>query len=282
VSYNITIYNKGEISMADLERLGQIKCFLFDMDGTINLGNELIPGMEGFFDKLKAAGREYYLLTNNSSRDHQHYVNKMNGLGVPVTHENVLISTDAFTNYMSKNHPDGKFYVLGTPQLEKNIADAGLTMTKTLEEGADFVVVGFDQTLTYEKLTTACRLIDKGVPYVATHPDVRCPIEGGEFIPDTGAMIELIKTATGKSPSMIFGKPFQYMVDVVLDKTGFKKEEIAMVGDRLSTDIAFGLNNGILSVMVLTGEATMEDVENGNIKPDIILPHAKEILNYIK
>ena len=148
--------------MADLERLGQIKCFLFDMDGTINLGNELIPGMEGFFDKLKAAGREYYLLTNNSSRDHQHYVNKMNGLGVPVTRENVLISTDAFTNYMVKNHPQGKFYVLGTPQLEKNIADAGLFMTKTLEEGADFVVVGFDQTLTYEKLTTACRLIDKG------------------------------------------------------------------------------------------------------------------------
>lgn len=267
--------------MADLERLGQIKCFLFDMDGTINLGNELIPGMEGFFDKLKAAGREYYLLTNNSSRDHQHYVNKMNGLGVPVTRENVLISTDAFTNYMVKNHPQGKFYVLGTPQLEKNIADAGLTMTKSLDEGADFVVVGFDQTLTYEKLTTACRLIDKGVPYVATHPDVRCPIEGGEFIPDTGAMIELIKTATGKSPSMIFGKPFQYMVDVVLDQTGYKKEEIAMVGDRLSTDIAFGLNNGILSVMVLTGEATMEDVENGNIKPDIILPHAKEILNYL-
>ena len=130
--------------MADLERLGQIKCFLFDMDGTINLGNELIPGMEGFFDKLKAAGREYYLLTNNSSRDHQHYVNKMNGLGVPVTRENVLISTDAFTNYVVKNHPQGKFYVLGTPQLEKNIADAGLTMTKTLEEGADFVVVGFD------------------------------------------------------------------------------------------------------------------------------------------
>jgi len=281
--YNINIFSFARRGiMADLERLGQIKCFLFDMDGTINLGNELIPGMEGFFDKLKAAGREYYLLTNNSSRDHQHYVNKMNGLGVPVTRENVLISTDAFTNYMCKNHPEGKFYVLGTPQLEKNIADAGLTMTSTLEEGADFVVVGFDQTLTYEKLTTACRLIDKGVPYVATHPDVRCPIEGGEFIPDTGAMIELIKTATGKSPSMIFGKPFQYMVDVVLDQTGFQKEEIAMVGDRLSTDIAFGLNNGILSVMVLTGEATMEDVENGNIKPDIILPHAKEILNYIK
>ena len=150
-----------------------------------------------------------------------------------------------------------------------------------MEEEVDYVVVGFDQTLTYERLTIACRLIDKGVPYVATHPDVRCPIEGGEFIPDTGAMLELIKTATGKAPQLIFGKPYQYMVDVVLDKTGFAKDEIAMVGDRLATDIAFGLNNDILSIMVLTGEASMEDVEKGKIKPDIILPHAKEILNYI-
>lgn len=265
----------------DYARLTKIKCFLFDMDGTINLGNELIPGMEGFFDKLKAAGKEYYLLTNNSSRSHEHYVQKMNGLGVPVTRENILISSDALTNWMQKNKPGAKLFVLGTPQLLATIEKAGFTLTNTLEEGADYVVVGFDQTLTYDRLTAACRLIDKGVPYVATHPDVRCPIEGGEFIPDTGAMLELIKTATGKKPQLIFGKPYKYMVDVVLDKTGYKKEEIAMVGDRLATDIAFGLNNDILSVMVLTGEATMEDVENGSIKPDIILPHAKEILQYL-
>ena len=154
-------------------------------------------------------------------------------------------------------------------------------MTSTLEEGSDYVVVAFDQELTYANLTIACRLIDKGVPYVATHPDVRCPIEGGEFIPDTGAMLELIKTATGKQPLHIFGKPFEFMVDVVLDRTGFAKEQIAMVGDRLSTDIAFGLNNDILSILVLTGEASLEDVEAGNIKPDIILNHAKEILEYL-
>src|SRR5574344_2121537 len=251
------------------------------MDGTINLGNELIPGMEGFFEKLTAEGRKYYLLTNNSSRSHGHYVHKMNGLGVPVTRKEVLISSDALTNWMRKNKPGAKLFVLGTPQLLDTIREAGFVLTNSLEEETDYVVVGFDQTLTYERLTIACRLIDKGVPYVATHPDVRCPIEGGEFIPDTGAMLELIKTATGKSPQLIFGKPYQYMVDVVLDKTGFAKDEIAMVGDRLATDIAFGLNNDILSIMVLTGEASMEDVEKGNIKPDIILPHAKEILNYI-
>lgn len=267
--------------MADLSRISKIKCFLFDMDGTINLGNELIPGMEGFFEKLKAAGRDYYLLTNNSSRSHEHYVEKMNRLGVPVTAQDVLISSDAMTNWLQKTKPGAKLFVLGTPQLQNTIAQAGFTLTNTLEEGADYVVVGFDQTLTYERLTIACRLIDKGVPYVATHPDVRCPIEGGEFIPDTGAMLELIKTATGKEPLLITGKPFKYMVDVALDRTGYKKEEIAMVGDRLATDIAFGLNNDILSIMVLTGEATMEDVEQGDIKPDIILPHAAEILKHL-
>ena len=267
--------------MESLARIKNIKCFLFDMDGTINLGDTLIPGMEGFFEKLQAAGREYYLLTNNSSRNHEHYVKKMNKLGVPVTRENILISSDALTSYLVKHQPQDRLFVLGTPQLEENIREAGLQMTTTLEEGADLVVVGFDQTLTYEKLMIACRLIDKGVPYVATHPDVRCPIEGGEFIPDTGAMLELIKTATGKAPSMIFGKPYRYMVDVVLEKTGFQKDEIALVGDRLATDIAFGLNNDILSIMVLTGEATLEDVEKGSIKPDIILSHAKEILQHL-
>ena len=252
------------------------------MDGTINLGNTIIPGMEGFFDKLKATGRSYYLVTNNSSKDHEHYVKKMNGLGVPVTPAEVMISSDAFVAWMKKNHPQAKLFVLGTKEFRKIVKEAGFTITSTLEEGADYVVVAFDQELTYANLTTACRLIDRGVPYVATHPDVRCPIEGGEFIPDTGAMLELIKTATGKSPSLIFGKPYQYMVETVLEKTGYTKDQIAMVGDRLSTDIAFGTKNGILSILVLTGEASLEDVEKGDIKPDIILNHAKDILNYLK
>lgn len=264
-----------------LDRMKNIKCFLFDMDGTINLGNTLIPGMEGFFDKLKAAGKSYYLLTNNSSKDHGHYVRKMNGLGVPVTDKEVLISSDAFTNWLSKVNPDAKLFVMGTPEFRSIVAKAGFTMTSTLEEGADYVVVAFDQNLTYANLSIACRLIDKGVPYVATHPDVRCPIEGGEFIPDTGAMLEMIKTATGKKPLHIFGKPFEFMVDVVLDRTGFTKDQIAMVGDRLSTDIKFGLNNDILSILVLTGEAKLEDCDKENVHPDVILNHAKEILEHI-
>ncbi len=202
-------------------------------------------------------------------------------LGVPVTRDVILISSDAFTSYMLRRNPEAKLFVLGTPQLRATLAAAGFALSDTLAEGADYVVVGFDMTLAYERLAIACRLIDRGVPYVATHPDVRCPVEGGEFIPDCGAMLELIKTATGTSPERIFGKPYRYMVETALERTGYKKEEIAMVGDRLATDMAFGLNNGILSVLVLTGEATLADVERGPIKPDIILPHAAEILRYL-
>ena len=254
-------------------KLKNIKCFLFDMDGTINLGNTLIPGMDVFFQKLRAAERDFYLVTNNSSKGHEHYVEKMGRMGIQVTRDNVLISSDAFVYYMPVSYTH-----LTLPT--KTIREAGFTITTTLEEGTDFVVVGFDMSLNYETLTIACRLIDRGVPYVATHPDVRCPIEGGEFIPDCGAMIELIKTATGKAPQQILGKPYHYMIDVITSRTGYKREEIAMVGDRLSTDIAFGLNNGVLSILVLTGEATLADVEHGSIKPDIILDHASELADY--
>ncbi len=266
--------------MADLERLKDIKCFLFDMDGTINLGNTLIPGMDDFFKKLRSYGRDFYLVTNNSSKGHSHYVEKMRRLGIIVDRKNVLISSDAFVYYMQHLKPGASLYVLGTDLLKETIIKGGFKLTTLLEEKTDYVVVGFDMSLNYDKLAIACRLIDRGVPYVATHPDVRCPIEGGEFIPDCGAMLKLIETATGKKPLAITGKPYHYMVDVVMERTGYKKDEIAMVGDRLSTDIAFGLNNGILSVLVLTGEATLEDIEKENIHPDIILPHAADIAKY--
>ena len=265
----------------NLQRLKNIKCFLFDMDGTINLGMQLIPGMEGFFTELKNKERRFYLVTNNSSQDHAHYVKKMNRMGVPVTREEVLISSDALVNYMQQTHPRSRLFVLGTPALKLLLQEGGFILTTELEDAVDYVVVGFDQTLTYHNLATACRLIDRGVPFIATHPDIRCPIEGGEFIPDAGAFLACIKTATGREPEFITGKPYGYMVDTVIKRTGFSKNEIAMVGDRLMTDIRFGTDNDILSVLVLTGVATLEDVEKGSVKPDIILPHAKELLKYL-
>ena len=267
--------------MQNMERLKGIKCFLFDMDGTINLGNTLIPGMDEFFAVLRAKEKNFYLVTNNSSKDHEHYIKKMGGMGIDVTCEEVLISSDALNYYLKKACPQAKLFVLGTPELKSTIEKAGFEIVDPAACEPDFVILGFDMSLAYDNLATACRLIDKGVPYIATHPDVRCPIENGEFIPDCGAMIELIKTATGVGPLDVLGKPYHYMIDLLMEKTGFTKNEIAMVGDRLSTDIAFGLNNDILSILVLTGEATLDDVERGHIKPDIILDHAANLIRYI-
>jgi phosphoglycolate/pyridoxal phosphate phosphatase family enzyme len=263
------------------ERLKEIKCFLFDMDGTIYLGNELLPGVADFFKKLKAAGKDYYFVTNNSSKGHIHYAKKLIRMGISAEPRDVVISSDALNYYLQKIRPHAKLYILGTEELKETIRNAGFTIVEDEQTTPDFVIVGFDMSLEYKTLAHSCRLIDKGVPFIATHGDVRCPIEAGEFIPDCGAMLALIKSATGKEPVNIMGKPNHYIIDLVREKANYEKYEIAMVGDRLSTDIAFGLNNNILSVLVLTGEATIDDVERTNIIPDIILNNVVEILDYI-
>jgi len=263
------------------ERLKDIKCFLFDMDGTIYLGNALLPGVADFFKKLRAAGKDYYFVTNNSSKGHIHYAKKLIRMGINAEPRDVIISSDALNYYLKKIRPQAKLYILGTEELKETIRNAGFTIVEDEQTTPDFVIVGFDMSLEYKTLAHSCRLIDKGVPFIATHGDVRCPIEDGEFIPDCGAMLALIKSATGKEPINIMGKPNHYIIDLVREKANYEKEEIAMVGDRLSTDIAFGLNNNILSVLVLTGEATIDDVERTNIRPDIILNSVVEILNYI-
>lgn len=263
------------------ERLKDIKCFLFDMDGTIYLGNELLPGVADFFKKLKAAGKDYYFVTNNSSKGHIYYAKKLISMGINAEPRDVIISSDALNYYLQKIRPKAKLYILGTEELKETIRNAGFTIVEDEQTTPDFVIVGFDMSLEYKTLAHSCRLIDKGVPFIATHGDVRCPIEDGEFIPDCGAMLALIKSATGKEPVNIMGKPNHYIIDLVREKANYGKDEIAMVGDRLYTDIAFGLNNNILSVLVLTGEATIDDVERTNIRPDIILNDVVEILDYI-
>ena len=263
------------------ERLKDIKCFLFDMDGTIYLGNALLPGVADFFKKLRVAGKDYYFVTNNSSKGHIHYAKKLIRMGINAEPRDVIISSDALNYYLKKIRPQAKMYILGTEELKETIRNAGFTIVEDEQTTPDFVIVGFDMSLEYKTLAHSCRLIDKGVPFIATHGDVRCPIEDGEFIPDCGAMLALIKSATGKEPVNIMGKPNHYIIDLVREKANYEKDEIAMVGDRLSTDIAFGLNNNILSVLVLTGEATIDDVERTNIRPDIILNNVVEILNHI-
>ncbi|MDP4152451.1 MAG: HAD-IIA family hydrolase [Bacillota bacterium] len=247
----------------DLNKFSTLRFFMLDMDGTIYLGDELLPGAMEFLNQVKKQGKKYIFLTNNSSRNKKTYVEKLNRLGIKATTEDVFTSGDATIIYLKRQKKNPSVYLLGTPDLEESFEKEGIKLVKGRGGKPDFVVLGFDQTLTYEKIWVACDYLREGVPFVATHPDFNCPLPGDKFMPDTGAMIEMFKAATGVAP-LVIGKPTKGMVDSVIDKYGVKREEIAMVGDRLYTDIAIGANAGISSILVLSGETSEKEYNEQN------------------
>lgn len=248
--------------------LKNIDCYLLDMDGTIYLGNELIPGAKEFLDTIREKGKKYIFLTNNSSKNKTAYLKKLEGLGIPAVLEDVFSSGDATIHYLKKYTGFKHLFVLGTPSLEESFREAGFEVYNQRNDAVECVVLGFDTTLTYEKLWAACDYV-RELPYIATHPDFNCPLEGGRFMPDIGAMIAFIKASTGKEP-VVIGKPEAHMLDAILEVYGWKKEQVAMVGDRLYTDIKMGYDLGIPSILVLSGETTMEDYEASPIEADHI------------
>jgi NagD protein len=266
----------------NVEVLKKVKCFLLDMDGTINLGDKLIDGAKEFFDILENQGKNYIFVTNNSSRNIDHYQKKLARLGLEVTKDQILTSTEVLIHYLNDLKPKAKIFPVGTEHFEHELTKAGFNLIYELGQQIDFVAVGFDMSLDYEKLSNACRYIDKGVPYVATHPDIRCPIAGGEFIPDCGAIIAFIKAATGKNSEKIVGKPEPAMVDFLVKKMNLSKTEMAMIGDRLYTDIAMGINSSIISILVLTGETSRDDVAKSEFKPDFVMDSIKDIKTIIE
>lgn len=263
----------GGIQMNDLKK---IKCFMLDMDGTFYLGNRLIDGSLEFLDILEKNNKTFLFLTNNSSKNRNAYKEKLSRLGCNVEEDKVFTSGEATTIYLRKRKNGAKVYLLGTPFLEEEFQKKGFHLVKDRSETPDFVVLGFDTTLTYDKLWIACDFIRDGVEYIATHPDYNCPLDGGKFMPDAGAMIKMIEASTGKNP-IIIGKPCKHIIDAVIEKYNLQSNEIAMVGDRLYTDIKLGINAGITSILVLSGETTAETYEKSDIKADYIFPSIKEL-----
>ena len=263
--------------MTELKKLHDAKCFLFDMDGTIYLGSKLLPGTEDILAWLKHNGKQTYFLTNNSSRSRADYVQKLHNLGLPIPAEQIFSSGEATAIYLEKQKPGARIYLVGTPSLEQEFRRFGFEM---VDDDPDYVVLGFDTTLTYEKLRKLCDFVVEGRPYIATHPDINCPTETG-FMPDIGAMMALVKTSTGRSPDVVVGKPNQPIVDAIIEKTGAQKSEIVMVGDRLYTDIALGQFE-ITTVLVLSGESKLEDVEDSPYKPDFIVENVGELLSLLQ
>ena len=247
--------------MTQMEKLRKTHCFLMDMDGTIYLGDQLLPGTRDWLDLLNAKGIPYYFLTNNSSRSR-----------VEVSEEQIFTSGEATAIYLQRHFPDAALYVLGTPPLLAEFTRHGFTLTET---DPDLVVLGFDTTLTYDRLWKLCDLATAGKPYIATHPDINCPTETG-FMPDVGSMIELVATSTGRRPDVIIGKPNQAIVDALIEKTALPVDAHCMIGDRLYTDIALG-RWGMLTALVLSGETRAEDLDRSEFKPDILVADIAEM-----
>lgn len=251
----------------------KIKCFILDMDGTIYLGNELFPFTKDFLKKVEDTGREYYFFTNNSSKSQQAYIEKLARLGIQIKKEQMMISSHVIIKYLKEYYDKKSIYVVGTPSLIQEFESFDMNLT---EEDPDIVVLGFDTTLTYEKLFKACHYIRNGCTYFGINPDWNCPMEGGTFIPDCGSMAKSIEASTGKFPEF-FGKPSKHTLDYIIKETGYQPEEIAIVGDRLYTDIAVADGSDVTSILVLSGESTREDVEKSDVKPDVVVENLVEI-----
>lgn len=258
-----------------MKTLQTIDTYLLDLDGTFYLGDDIFPWSHAFVEAMETLGKNFIFVTNNSSQSADFYVQKIRKMGVTITEDQVFTSGQATIFYLKKYNYPQKIYLVGTPDLEQEFTEAGFILT---EKDPETVVLGFDMTLTYEKLQIACSLIRSGVPFIATHPDFNCPTPEGP-IPDCGAMIALITASTGVEPKII-GKPYPEMIEALRAKYGLEDpSKVAMVGDRLYTDIAMGNDAGINSILVLSGEATLEDVEESDVKPDLIVENIGEITN---
>jgi len=262
-----------------MKNLKNKKLFLLDMDGTIYLDTELFDGTIDFLEYVKSIGGRYMFVTNNSSKSVDKYIEKLASLGITSTTEDFLTSTNATITHLKKiNHK--KIYAFGTESFRKQLTDAKLPITTKLEDDIDCLCMGFDTELTFQKLEDACILLGRGVDYIATNPDWVCPTWYG-FVPDCGSVSEMLYNATKRRPQFI-GKPQPAMVELAIEETGYTKEEAIVIGDRLYTDIACGVNAGISSAFVLSGEGTMEDLEKSEVKPEFVFKNIREMLEIMK
>lgn len=257
------------------------RLFLLDMDGTIYLDHDLFDGTLDFLEYVKKIGGKAMYLTNNSSKSVDKYIEKLSSMGITAKKDEFTTSAQATALYLKKTHPDDLLYVFGTKALKDELVQYGLNITDTLCDEIKCLVMGFDTELTFQKLEDACILLNRGVDYIATNPDWVCPTWYGS-VPDCGSVASMLYNATKRKPKFI-GKPEPTMIELAIEQTGFKKEQAIILGDRLYTDIASGSNAGIDTALMLSGESTMEDVENfDGMKPTYIFDNIRQFFETIK
>ncbi len=255
-----------------MEKLKEIQCFLLDMDGTIYLGNRIIPGAKEFIDFLKSSGKKFLFFTNNPTKDVEQYQKKLSELGIEVSNEHILTSGMATVEFLKHNTHYKNLFTVAPPSFENELIRAGFNL---VQDNPDAVIISFDITLTYEKLRKATYWLLRGLPYIATNPDLVCPTEDGP-IPDCGSIAKLLHACTGREPRYI-GKPNPEMIQMALKILEVQPQYTAMVGDRLYTDMEMAYRAGVTSILVLSGETTPEQLQHAKQIPDFTFPSVKEL-----
>ncbi len=263
--------------MNDLEQtLKKVKYFLLDMDGTVYLGDKVIGETDKTLDKIRQSGRKIIYLTNNSSKSRKTYEDKLKKMNLYRNGDEVYSSGMAAAEFLVRERKDKTVCLLGTAALKAEFEEKGIILT---DKNPDICVLAYDTELTYAKLCAFTDGLFGGAEYIATHPDAVCPADGYS-VPDAGAFAAMIEVATGRKPDKIIGKPYTGMGEELKSRFSAENDEFIMIGDRLHTDIAFGVNCGFHTALVLSGESTAEQAAKlKDKKPEFILNKLDDISN---
>lgn len=250
--------------------------FLFDIDGTVALGENLIDGAKELLDYIESINGKYIFITNNSTMGVNDYIKKFENLKVRVDESNFITAGYASALYLEENYKYKKIFCLGTKSFVSELKERNLNVTEIFESDVQCVIVGFDNELEYRKIEDVCKILSKkSVSFLATNPDLVCPVDFG-FVPDCGSICQMIENAVERKPIFI-GKPNKLIVDICFKKNEFLKEETLIIGDRLYTDILCGINSGIETAAVFTGETDLDEICKSSYKPTYVFNNVKEL-----
>lgn len=264
-----------------MSELSKKKLFLFDIDGTLSVGDTLFDGSRELLEYIEKIGGRAYYITNNSTKSNGDYVEKFARWNLTTEEEQFVTSGYMAIRYLKENFRDQKIFVLGTKSYLTELRKQGIVVTEEVEEDVTCVLAAYDSELNYQKLEKACELLyRKEVAYLATNPDLCCPTPFG-FIPDCGAICNMLEAAVYRKPRYL-GKPSREVVELCLKRSGFSREETLVVGDRLYTDIACGIEGKAQTCLLLTGEAKREDLQDTIYPPDYCFGTVRELLEYIE